>query len=89
MHVPSTESWSLPVIRQVTPWEVCLIIIAVNPGAKGCAMLPSSPTLKSALTFSSQACRSTACVWMQTPSTASTSTSAPSLSRTAVDTWCI
>ena len=31
-------------------------------------------------TFSCQAWRSTACVWMHTPSTASTTTSAPSLS---------
>lgn len=38
------------------------------------------------LAFSSQAWRSTACVWMQTPSTASTTISAPSDSRTAVDT---
>lgn len=37
-------------------------------------------------TFSSQACRRTAWVWMHTPSTASTTTSAPSDSLTAVDT---
>lgn len=42
--------------------------------------------IRQGVTFSSHACRSTACVWMHTPSTASTTTSAPSLSRAAVDT---
>ncbi len=59
---------------------------APHPGARPApsAALSSARFLR---TFSSHAWRSTACVWMHTPSTASTTTSPPSLSRAAVDTW--
>eukprot|EP00983_Pelagomonas_calceolata_P039164 1137061-Pelagomonas_calceolata.AAC.11 len=64
----------MPVLAVLTVWP-------------GCGKWASASGDSFVLTFSSQACRSTACVWMHTPSTASTTTRAPSLRRAAVDTF--
>ena len=72
----------------LTSWMMFLMCCHASSGESCSSAIRRSILLSTniGVTRSTHACLRTACVWTQTPSTASTSTSALSLSRTAADT---